>query len=97
MALCICILCIVAFLLLHACSQWKGEVAVGLSDWPDKEKEHLGQELSDVLIYLVRLAERCHIDLPTAVISKLELNRKKYPKDQAYGSSKKYDQLSPDK
>ena len=69
-------------------------MAVGLPDWPDKEREHLGQELSDVLIYLVRLAERCRIDLPVAVISKLELNRKKYPKDQAYGSSKKYDQYT---
>lgn len=89
------VLTIIAFPGIHAwCSQWKGEVAVGLPDWPDKEKEHLGQELSDVLIYLVRLAERCHIDLPTAVISKLELNRKKYPKEQAYGSSKKYDQYT---
>lgn len=61
-----------------------------LIGWTDTDKEHLGQELSDVLIYLVRLAERCHIDLPTAVLKKFELNGQKYPVDKVYGSSRKY-------
>ncbi len=58
--------------------------------WSERDKEHLGQELSDVLIYLVRLAERCHVDLPTAVLKKFELNGQKYPVDKAYGRSNKY-------
>lgn len=70
--------------------QWKGEVEVGLPGWSEEEKEHVGQELSDVLIYLIRLAEQCHIDLPPAVLSKLALNAQKYPADKAHGSSKKY-------
>ena len=78
------------------CSQWKGEVPVGLGDWTDAEREHLGEELSDVLIYLVRLSERCHIDLPTAAQRKIGLNCKKYPKDAAYGSSKKYTEYNAD-
>ena len=61
-----------------------------LIGWTDTDKEHLGQELSDVLIYLVRLAERCHVDLPTAVLKKFELNAQKYPADKVYGSSRKY-------
>ncbi|GJV95917.1 dCTP pyrophosphatase 1-like protein [Tanacetum coccineum] len=28
--------------------QWKGEVPRGLPDWEDKEKQHLGEELSDL-------------------------------------------------
>ena len=60
------------------------------SGWSDREKEHLGEELSDVLIYLVRLADQCHVDLPTAVLRKFELNRKKYPADKVHGSSRKY-------
>lgn len=54
------------------CFQWKGEVAEGLHGWADAEREHLGEELSDVLLYLVRLADRCHIDLPAAALRKLE-------------------------
>jgi dCTP diphosphatase len=32
----------------------------------------LGEELSDVLIYLVRLADVCGVDLPSAAVSKME-------------------------
>ena len=35
-----------------------------------------------MLIYLVRLAEVCHIDLPSAVVRKIELNREKFPIDE---------------
>ncbi|XP_071850220.1 dCTP pyrophosphatase 1-like [Apostichopus japonicus] len=70
--------------------QWKGEVKEGLPDWSEKDKKHLEQELSDVLIYLVRLSEKCHIDLPKAAIEKIALNGKKYPAEKVQGSSKKY-------
>ncbi|XP_068679725.1 dCTP pyrophosphatase 1-like [Montipora foliosa] len=70
--------------------QWKGEVKEGLPDWSPKEKQHLSQELSDVLIYLVRLAEKCHIDLPKEVVAKMALNSMKYPAHLVKGSSKKY-------
>ncbi|XP_001636971.3 dCTP pyrophosphatase 1 [Nematostella vectensis] len=70
--------------------QWKGEVKDGLEDWSEKERTHLGQELSDVLIYLVRLAEKCHVDLPSVVVQKIALNEKKYPVELVKGSSKKY-------
>ena len=50
----------------------------------------MGEELSDVLIMLVRLSDRCHVDLPVAVARKFELNAQKYPADKVYGSSLKY-------
>ena len=50
-----------------------------LVGWNEREREHLGEELSDVLIYLVRLAEQCHVDLPAAVVRKFQLNAAKYP------------------
>ncbi|CAI9776917.1 unnamed protein product [Fraxinus pennsylvanica] len=34
--------------------QWKGEVDKGLPNWEEADKEHLGEELSDVLLYLIR-------------------------------------------
>lgn len=70
--------------------QWRGEVKPGLSDWKEEDKIHLGEELSDVLVYLVRLSDRCGIDLVTAVQEKMKRNAAKYPADLARGSSKKY-------
>ena len=45
-----------------------------------------------MLIYLVRLAEICKVDLPSAVLRKMELNRKKYPAGVVFGSSLKYNE-----
>ncbi|KAL4223542.1 dCTP pyrophosphatase 1 [Mactra antiquata] len=70
--------------------QWKGEVKEGLPDFTDKEKEHVGQEMSDVLVYLIRLADKCNIDLPSAVEKKMKQNEQKYPVDKVYGKSDKY-------
>ena len=41
-----------------------------------------GEELSDVLIYLVRLADRCDVDLGAAVRDKMRKNGEKYPVDK---------------
>lgn len=70
--------------------QWRGDVAEGLPGWTEAEREHLAQELSDVLIYLVELAEKCRVDLPQAVLRKMALNRLKYPASKVHGSAKKY-------
>lgn len=70
--------------------QWKGEVAEGLPDWSEAEREQLAHELSDVLIYLVELAEKCRVDLPRAVLKKMALNKLKYPASKVHGSAKKY-------
>lgn len=59
--------------------QWKGEVAKGLPDWKEEEKVHLGEELSDVLLYLIRLSDMCGVDLGKAALRKVELNAIKYP------------------
>lgn len=70
--------------------QWRGDVAEGLPGWTEAERENLAHELSDVLIYLVELAEKCHVDLPQAVLRKMALNRLKYPASKVHGSAKKY-------
>ncbi|KAH8972174.1 hypothetical protein BDL97_02G181900 [Sphagnum fallax] len=70
--------------------QWKGEVPRGLADWNEADKEHLGEELSDVLLYLVRLADVCDVDLGDAALRKLQKNAVKYPVHVGKGPSKKY-------
>jgi len=74
------------------CFQWRpdGAAGVGLPGWSDADVAHLGEELSDVLWYLVRLADRCGVDLAAAAEAKMAKNRLKYPAHLARGSSAKY-------
>lgn len=41
--------------------------------------QHVGEEIADVLIYLVRLASVLGVDLNAVTSRKLEINRQKYP------------------
>ncbi|GFZ12131.1 hypothetical protein Acr_23g0005160 [Actinidia rufa] len=59
--------------------QWKGEVARGLPNWSPTDKEHLEEELSDVLLCLVQLADVCGLDLGQAALTKILKNAQKYP------------------
>ena len=55
---------------------------------PEKLEE-VAQEVADIQIYLIRLADKLDIDLLTAVDKKIELNAQKYPADKVRGSSRK--------
>lgn len=50
-------------------------------------------EMADVLIYLVRLADKLDVDLIAAAKNKIVRNGEKYPIDKARGSIKKYTEL----
>ncbi|KAK4799052.1 hypothetical protein SAY86_024417 [Trapa natans] len=69
--------------------QWKGEVPRGLPGWKEEEKQHLQEELYDVLLYLVRFSDVCGVDLSKAALRKMELNAIKYPVKLCKGSSRK--------
>jgi NTP pyrophosphatase (non-canonical NTP hydrolase) len=58
---------------------------------PDKLAE-VKQEVADIQIYLIRLADKLGIDMEQAVNAKIELNEKKYPADKVRGSALKYDE-----
>ncbi len=51
------------------------------------------KEMGDVLLYLIRLADKLGIDLIEAAQAKLVENAKKYPVEKARGTSKKYTDL----
>jgi NTP pyrophosphatase (non-canonical NTP hydrolase) len=59
---------------------------------PD-EKAAASEEIADVLLYLVRLADKLGIDPVAAAYRKLEENALRYPEDKARGNSKKYTEL----
>ncbi len=46
--------------------------------------------MADVLVYLVRLADKLDVDLLAAAAKKIEKNALKYPADKVRGSMKKY-------
>lgn len=50
-------------------------------------------EMADVLLYLIRLADKLGIDLESAARDKIARNSDKYPVEKAKGSSKKYSDL----
>uniref|UniRef100_A0A8D2B157 dCTP pyrophosphatase 1 n=1 Tax=Sciurus vulgaris TaxID=55149 RepID=A0A8D2B157_SCIVU len=74
-------------------NQWKSDAEPGPKAWPLRERAALQEELSDVLIYLVALAARCHVDLPQAVLLKMDTNRRRYPVHLSRGSARKYTDL----
>jgi dCTP diphosphatase len=60
---------------------------------PEHKRDAVKQEMADVLIYLVSLANLLEIDLLQAAEEKLALNARKYPVEKAKGSCAKYDEL----
>lgn len=71
--------------------QWISE-AGSAALTPDQNSK-VREEAADVLLYLVRLADKLNIDLLLAATEKIEVNREKYPVDKARGSSNKYTKL----
>ena len=67
--------------------------------WLTEEQSHnlsedkltaVGEELADIQLYLIRLADKLNIDLTQAVERKLSINAMKYPSEKVKGSAKKY-------
>lgn len=50
----------------------------------------VSEEAADVLLYLLRFADRLNINLKQAAWAKIEKNAGKYPADKVRGSSRKY-------
>jgi NTP pyrophosphatase (non-canonical NTP hydrolase) len=63
------------------------------ADLTPEKLQQVREEIGDVLIYLVRLADRLGIDPLGAAREKIEVNRTKYPADKARGTAKKYTEL----
>lgn len=56
-------------------------------------REEVAMEMADVLMFLVRLADKTGVDLLDAARRKLELNRNRYPVEKARGVATKYNKL----
>ena len=57
------------------------------------DREHVKEELADVLVYCRNLLDELDLDEDEIVNSKMDQNEAKYPADKARGSAAKYDEL----
>lgn len=65
------------------CYQWS----------PDADIANVRDELADVLIYALILADKLDVDVDEIIAAKIEKNRAKYPVAAARDKITKYDQL----
>jgi len=56
----------------------------------DEKREAVADEIADIQIYLIRLADKLNVDILDSVDRKLLKNEVKYPIDKVRGSAKKY-------
>ncbi|AMC00016.1 nucleotide pyrophosphohydrolase [Aerococcus urinaehominis] len=67
--------------------QWKS------AEEGNQDREHLAEELADVLIYSLMLADNLGFDVDEIIQAKLVKNAQKYPVEKAKASRRKYNQL----
>jgi len=50
----------------------------------------VAEEIADIQVYLIRLADKLDVDIVAATEAKMEKNAQKYPAEKVRGKSKKY-------
>lgn len=70
------------------CFQWSGKDLEGRAD-----RSHMTEELADVLVYCIYLADTLGVGIADIVSTKIDLDAIKYPVDKSRGNSKKYTEL----
>ncbi|EOB22413.1 nucleotide pyrophosphohydrolase [Streptococcus sp. 27098_8_103] len=68
--------------------QWKES-----KDVTSKSLKRIKEELADVFIYSIMLADNLNLDIENIIDEKLEKNARKYPVEISKGSNKKYTEL----
>lgn len=63
------------------------------ADLNNEKRSKVEEEIGDVLIYLLNLADKLGIDPTEVAMRKLKANAKKYPVEKARGSAAKYTEL----
>ena len=72
--------------------QWLSEDSS--KNMSEEKLEKVREEMADVFLYLLRLADKLNVDLVDAAVRKIKLNAQKYPIDKARGSNRKYTDLN---
>lgn len=75
--------------------QWLSEEASEKDALPSSTYTEVRDELADVFLYTLRLAERLNIDLLIAAKDKMAVNAQKYPVELSKGNATKYNRRDP--
>lgn len=59
----------------------------------DYDKDEVSDELADVLVYCVHMADALGVNIDDIINNKMDKNEKKYPISKSKGNSKKYTEL----
>ena len=70
--------------------QWLTEEQSYCISDEEQQRQAVTEELADVLLYLLRLADRLGIDLEAAAAMKIKKNAEKYPVELVKGDATKY-------
>ena len=73
--------------------QWLDEAQSRAIEPGHELHDRVAEEIADVQIYLLRLADKVGVDLDVAVRRKIARNEEKYPPGKARGNATKYDRL----
>ena len=60
----------------------------------ERLRARAGEEMADVLAYLLLLADALHLDLSDALVRKMRANEERYPVHLSRGSARKYTELA---
>lgn len=71
--------------------QWKSEEE--FSSFLETNKEAVGDELSDILYWVLLIANDLEVDLVSAFNKKMKKNEEKYPVEESRNSALKYSEL----
>ncbi len=71
--------------------QWKNNEEIEKA--AKENREEIGEEMADILVYLLELSDNLEIDIIEAAEKKMRKNEIKYPVIKAKGTAKKYDEL----
>ena len=74
--------------------QWKTEADVEFALESQPDRDRLAEELSDVLYYLLRMADLGGFDLEAEFWKKMKKNQKKYPVRLSKGHARKWTELT---
>lgn len=71
--------------------QWKSKEEI--EEYIKTNKKHIGEELADVLYWILLMSHDLGIDIRGALEKKLKKNELKYPVEKAKGKHTKYNKL----
>lgn len=74
--------------------QWATDQEI--NDWiknNSNKQQQIADEVADIFLYLLKIAQKTNVDIEQAVLAKMEKNAAKYPVEKSKGNAKKYNEL----